>query len=209
MLSEKIANEIMTEMQEMVKDFVSDTIADRRSVGFDQIETRVSELKERFGRRLSEGALEAIGSGHIGQRLACKCGGSLGYESNRRWILISLNGKLEIYRAYYYCESCKTGSAPLDEQLGLEGKHHSIGVRKKVGLEAFSEPFAETSRRLEELIGIQVSSKESQLESEELGQEVGVQEDELVEAFWSEQVDIDIRYTGGFHDSEHFGKKLY
>jgi hypothetical protein len=135
----------------------------------------------------------------------------------------------------------------------LEGKHHSIGVRKKVALEASSEPFAETSKRLKELIDIQVSSKETQLESEELGKEVGIQADELVESFWSEQVDIeaevtarrfyitadgtsvptdeggkevkigsvyetpltrdglanDIMYTGGFHNSEHFGKKLY
>jgi hypothetical protein len=253
MLSEKIASEIMSEMQEMVKDFVSDTIADRRSVSFDQIETRVSELKERFGKRLSEGALEAIGSGHVGPRIACKCGGTLEYHSNRRWILISLNGKLEIYRAYYYCGNCKSGLAPLDEQLGLEGKHHSVGVRKKVALEASSQPFAETSKRLKELTGIEVSSKEAQLESEELGQEAGIQADELVEAFWSEQVDIepeaiarrlyitadgtsvstdeggkevkiggvyetpqtknglanDIMYTGGFHNSEHFGKKLY
>ncbi|MFC1714383.1 ISKra4 family transposase [Candidatus Poribacteria bacterium] len=253
MLSEKIANEIMSEIHEVVKDFVSDTIADRRSVSFEDIETRVLELKERFGKRLSEGALEAIGSGHVGQRIACRCGGVLEYQSNRRWILISLNGKVEIYRAYYYCENCKSGVAPLDKQLGLEGKHHSIGVRKKVALEASSEPFAETSKRLKELIGIQISSKESQLESEELGQEVGIQEDELVEAFWSEQVDVepevtarrfyitadgtivstdeggkevkigsvyetpqtmnglanDIRYTGGFNKSEHFGKKLY
>ncbi len=261
MLSEKIANEIIAEIHEVVKDFVSDTIADRRSVSFDDIETRVSELKERFGKRLSEGALEAIGSGHVGQRIACKCGRTLEYQSNRRWILISLNGKVEIYRAYYYCENCKSGLAPLDKQLGLEGKHHSIGVRKKVALEASSEPFAETSKRLKELVGIEVSSKESQLESEELGQEVGIQEDALVESFWSEQADIepevqadiepeviarrfyitadgtivptdaggkevkigsvyetpqtmnglanDIHYTGGFHNSEHFGKKLY
>jgi hypothetical protein len=41
------------------------------------------------------------------------------------------------------------------------------------------------------LTGIHISSKESQLESEELGQEVGIQEDELVEAFWSEETDIE------------------
>jgi len=253
MLSEKIANEIMTEIHEVVKEFVSETIANRRSVGFGQLETRVSELKESFGKRLSEGALEAIGSGHMGQRIDCKCGGVMEYNSDRRWKLTSLNGNLEIYRAYYYCRNCKSGFSPLDEQLGLEGKHHSIGVRKKVALEASSEPFEETSRRLKELTGIHISSKESQLESEELGQEIGMKEDELVEAFWSEQIDIepeavarrfyitadgtivstdeggrevkigsvyetpqtmnglanDIRYTGGFHNSEHFGKKLY
>ena len=253
MLSEKIADEIMSEIHETVKDFVSETIANRKRVSFDEIERQVSELKESFGKRLSEGALEAIGSGHVGQRMDCKCGGTLEYHSNRRWKLTSLNGKLEIYRAYYYCESCKTGFAPLDDQLGLEGKHHSIGVRKKVALEASSEPFQETSKRLKELIDIDVSSKETQLESEELGREVGSQEDAEVEAFWSEEKDIetevnarrlyitadgtivptdeggkevkigsvyetpetrnglanDIRYTGGFHNSEHFGKKLY
>jgi len=191
MLSEKIASEIMTEIHEKVKGFVSETVANRKTVSFDQIETQVSELKESFGKRLSEGALEAIGSGHKGQRIACKCGGILEYQSNRRWILISLNGKLDIYRAYYYCKSCKSGSAPLDDQLGLEGKHHSIGVRRKVALEASSEPFAETSKRLKELIGVQVSSKEAQLESEELGEEVGLQEDAEVEAFWSEEKDIE------------------
>ena len=253
MLSERIANEIMAEMHEVVKGFISDTIANGRSVSFDDIETQVSELKENFGKRLSEGALEAIGSGHMGQRIACKCGGTLEYQSNRRWILTSLNGKLEIYRAYYYCKNCKSGCAPLDAQLGIEGKHHSIGVRKKVSLEASSEPFAETSKRLKELTGIDVSSKETQLESEELGREVGFQADAEVEAFWSGEKDIepevnarrfyitadgtsvptdaggkevkigsvyetpetrkglanDIRYTGGFHKTEHFGKKLY
>lgn len=96
MLSEKIANEIMTEIHEVVKEFVSETIASRRSVSFGDIETQVSELKEQFGKRLSEGALEAIGSGHLGQRIACKCGGVMEYNSNRRWKLTSLNGKLEI-----------------------------------------------------------------------------------------------------------------
>jgi hypothetical protein len=147
MYSEKIANEIMSEIYAVVNDFMSETISTRRSVSFEQIETRVSELKESFGKRLSEGALEAIGSGHVGQRIACRCGGVMEYNSDRRWKLTSLNGKLEIYRAYYYCKSCRSGFAPLDEQLGLEGKHHSIGIREKVALEASSEPFEETSRR--------------------------------------------------------------
>jgi hypothetical protein len=39
MLGEKIANEIMTEIQEVVKGFVSDTIANGKTVSFDQIGT--------------------------------------------------------------------------------------------------------------------------------------------------------------------------
>jgi hypothetical protein len=52
------------------------------------------------------------------------------------------------------------------------------------------EGFAEASKRLLELTGICVSSKEEQMESEEIGKEIGCHEDAEVEAFWSEQKDI-------------------
>lgn len=122
-----------------------------------------------------------------------------------------------------------------------------------MALMASSEPFGEATKRLGELTGVSVSAKETQLESEEIGKEVGSQEDAEVEAFWSQEKDIqpevasrrlyvtadatgvptdegsreakigsvyetplakdavatDIRYTGGFHKAEYFGKKLY
>jgi hypothetical protein len=202
---------------------------------------------------LSDGALEAIGNGYVGRTMECECGGVLEYHSDLRWILTSLNGKVKIYRAYYYCKECKSSKIPLDEQLCLEGKHQSVGVRRQMALMAVSDPFEEATKRLGELTGVSVSAKEEQLESEEIGKEVGLREDAEVEAFWSEEKDIepevtarrlyitadgtivstdeggkeakigsvyetplakdaiagDIRYTGGFHKSEYFGKRLY
>jgi len=253
MRSEVIADKIMTEVYEEVKTFVSETIANRRKVDFGEIEEKISELSNRFSKRLSDGALEAIGNGYVGRTMECECGGVLEYHSDLRWILTSLNGKVEIYRAYYYCKKCKSSKIPLDEQLCLEGKHQSIGVRRQMALMAVSDSFEEATKRLRELTGVSVSAKEEQLESEEIGKEVGLQEDAEVEAFWSEEKDIepevtarrlyitadgtivstdeggkeakigsvyetplakdaiaqDIRYTGGFHKSEYFGKRLY
>jgi hypothetical protein len=210
-------------------------------------------LSNKFSKRLSDGALEAIGKGYVGRTIECECGGVLEYRDDYRWILISLNGKLELHRAYYYCKKCKSSKIPLDEQLKLEGKHQSIGVRRQMALMAVSDPFEEATKRLKELTGVSVSGKEEQLESEEIGKEVGLREDAEVEAFWSEEKDIqpevtarrlyvtadatgvptdegskeakiggvyetplskdaiatDIRYTGGFHKAEYFGKKLY
>jgi len=191
MRSEAIAERIMTETYEEIKGFISDTLANRRSVDFGGLEDKISELSSGFRKRLSDGALEAIGNGYVGRTVECECGGVMEYHSNSRWMLTSLNGELEIQRAYYYCRDCKISKTPLDEQLGFEGKHQSIGVRKCMALVGMAEGFAQASKRLKELTGICVSAKEEQLESEEIGVEAGLQEDAEVEAFWSEAEKIE------------------
>ena len=187
MRSEKIAQKIMTEIHEQVKDFIAEVIALHRSMDFASVEARASELSDMFGKRVIEEALTTIGNGYVGRTIACQCGGVMEYHGDNRWKLTSLNGKLEIYRAYYYCKKCKSSKVPLDEQLGLEGKHQSIGVRRHMALMAESEPFATAVERLAEFTGVRVSAKEEQLESEEIGAEVGMQADAEVEGFWSEE----------------------
>jgi hypothetical protein len=186
MRSERIASEIMSELHEEVKDFLSRVISHHRTISFGEIEDSVTELSATFGKRLSEGALYSVGNGYIGRTIDCNCGGTMEYHSDRRWKLTSLNGNLELHRAYYYCETCKSSRTPLDEQLRLEGKHQSIGVREKMASVAESEPFALAVERLQELTGVCVSAKETQLESEELGREVGLQSDAEVEGLWRE-----------------------
>jgi hypothetical protein len=201
MRSEKIANEIMSKLHEEVKSFLSGVISHRRSMSFGEIEDAVSELSRSFSKRLADGALEAIGNGYVGRTIECDCGGAMEYHSDRRWQLISLNGRLEIYRSYYYCRSCNSSKVPLDEQLCLAGKHQSIGVREKMALMAVSEPFTEAVKRLEELTGVVVSGKEEQLESEEIGKEVGMQADAELEDFWSQggperDIEPEVRASG-------------
>jgi hypothetical protein len=198
--SEAITGRIMSEITSEVKDFMSEAISRYREIDFQQIEETVVELKERFSKLVTEGVLEAIGNGRQGSIMNCECGGVLEYVSERRWFLTSLNGRIEIYRAYYYCEKCKRSKFPLDEQLCLEGKHQSIGVRKQMALEGMREPFYEASKLLEEESGICVSSKEIQLESEEIGNEVSIQVEKEVESLWAEKKEI---------KPESFPERLY
>lgn len=58
-----------------------------------------------------------------------------------------------------------------------------------MALEGMTQPFEEAEKLLEES-GISVSSKEIQLESEEIGQEVYHQVEAEVESFWSEEMEI-------------------
>ena len=100
MRSEAITDKIMTEVYEEVKAFVSETIANHRTVDFGGIEEKVQELSRRFSKRVTDGALEAVGNGYVGRIIECNCGGYLEYQGDNRWLLTSLTGKLEIYRAY-------------------------------------------------------------------------------------------------------------
>ena len=189
--SEAITDRIMTEMTSKVKDFISEAIVHYKEIDFQQIEETVVEMKERFSKLLTDGVLEAIGNGGHGSTIECECGGLLSYVGERRWILISLNGRIEIKRAYYYCNQCGSSRVPLDEQLCLEGKHQSIGVRKRMAIEGMREPFNEASKLLEEECGISISSKEIQLESEEIGNEVSMEVEKEVESLWTEQKEIE------------------
>lgn len=195
MRSEAIAGKIMTEMIAEVKDFMSAVIANCRSIDFGEIEEKATELSRDFGKRVVEGALEAIGNGYVGRTIVCECGGVLEYHSNNRWMLTSLNGRQSVYRAYYYCAECGNSMFPLDKQLGFEGKHQSIGVRKCIAHLSMLVGFQEASKHLKELIGVSVSAKECQLESEEIGEEIGSQEDAEVAAFWSKEKEIPAEVT--------------
>jgi len=187
--SEASTERIMAEISPMIKDFMSETINHSKEIDFGQIEESVKQLSQKFSKLVADEALNAIGTGYVGRFIPCECGGVLEYVSDRRWRLTSLNGELEIHRAYYHCDKCKSSKIPLDEQLAIEGKHQSIGVRRRIALEGMTQPFEEAEKLLEES-GISVSSKEIQLESEEIGQEVYLQVETEVESFWSGGMEI-------------------
>jgi hypothetical protein len=190
----QILRKIMTEIYPKVKEFMSETIGHNKELDFGQIEEKVLDLSNQFSQLVANEALKAIGTGYVGRSIKCECGDVLEYHSNRSWKLKSLNGELEIYRAYYYCEKCKSSKVPLDAQLCFEGKHQSIGVRRRMALGGMTQPFEEAEKVLEET-GVSVSSKEIQLESEEVGQEVYRQVETEVESFWSGEKEIKAERT--------------
>ncbi len=69
MRSETIAKKIMSEMYEQIKGFISETIANSRTVDLGKIEDTVQELSHDFSKRLADGALEAVGNGYVGRTI--------------------------------------------------------------------------------------------------------------------------------------------
>ncbi|MHA2119050.1 MAG: hypothetical protein ACW98J_09025 [Candidatus Thorarchaeota archaeon] len=127
MLSKTIAEKIMSEMYEEIKGFISEIIANHRSVDFGEIEDKIQDLSRDFSKRLADGALEAIGNGYVGRTIECECGGVMEYHSNSRWTLTSLSGELEIYRAYYYCKECGSSKRGQASKHRCEEMHCTSG----------------------------------------------------------------------------------
>jgi hypothetical protein len=62
----------------------------------------------------------AHGRGYSGCRRPCAgCGGEMKFVNHRQRSLLSSFGPLAYVRAYYYCQHCGQGEAPLDARLGL------------------------------------------------------------------------------------------
>ncbi len=84
-------------------------------------------------------------------------------------------------RAYYHCESCKSGFCQRDRVLGIAGTFLSPAVTRMNGVTAALVSFKETSELLGELAGIEVGIKEAERAAEKLGSEIAQDEREVTE----------------------------
>lgn len=149
------------------------------------IEERLQKVLEAVRTGLLEGVAGQLGSGNLGSRLPCSCGGELVHHGNRRRSILTLLGYLPLVRAYYRCPRCHASRVPLDEHLGIEGGGQSRGVVVTTMLTCALLPNGQAMDLLEQLGVPHVSVKESQRIVLEGGQDV-VAEREAEAAQWRE-----------------------
>jgi len=90
-------------------------------------------------------------------------------------------GLLKLERAYYYCRSCGSGFYPRDRSLGVEGGMLTPGVLRMVGMVGAMVSFEEGHELLQELAGVEVSTKHVERAAEALGRAVAQDERFVVE----------------------------
>ena len=96
-----------------------------------------------------------------------------GYRSRQIQTVI---GTARIERAYYHCPSCRSGFAPLDQELGLSRRSLSRALERAICRLAAVESFEHTVEDLYDVGGVSVSAKEAQLVSESIGAAIALQE---------------------------------
>jgi hypothetical protein len=135
----------------------------------------------RLAARALEQRLNADCSDHAGPRLPCPCGGLAQYHGRHEKSFASVLGLLHLKRAYYHCARCLSGFCPRDRALGLEEFSLTPGVLRMTASAAALLSFEESRGLLDELAGVQISTRQVERAAESLGAEIAREEHEQVE----------------------------
>ena len=112
----------------------------------------------KLGASLLEQLLEQD-RGHRGQRIDCGAGHQAEFVAYRTKTVDTVLGPISLNRAYYHCAACGHGVVPRDDQLGVEGASLSPGLRAMVARVGATAPFATASDLLDELAGVELTTK--------------------------------------------------
>lgn len=116
------------------------------------------------------GRLLAADPGHRGPRVDCGRGHQAEFVAYRAKTLHTVLGPVPLRRAWYHCGTCRHGTAPRDEQLGVAGTGLTPGLRTMIDRAGAAVPFAPAGRLLADLAGIEVNAKAVQRTAEADGQ---------------------------------------
>lgn len=136
-----------------------------------RLEQAALDLGKRIAGLALQDQLQQLGSGYDSSSRPCPCGQRQRFLRYSRRRLRSLCGLLCLRRAYYHCSHCRTGQAPLDQQLGLSSRDITPGVERAATLLAAHLPFAEAEFVLHELTGVALSGRQIETVAEAIGQQ--------------------------------------
>jgi len=109
--------------------------------------------------------------------LPCSCGGQARYKGMRTKPLLTVLGRAEMQRAYYWCSRCQQGQFSADTALDVENTELSPGVRRMlalVGSECSS--FERGREQMKLLAGLEVTTKAVERTTESIGADIAERE---------------------------------
>ncbi len=148
-----------------------------------RLEAAVAGKMRTLGRGLLERVLRRQPNGYEGSSKPCACGGRKRFVSHRRRQVHTTFGWVEIERAYYHCLDCGAAEAPYDRSAGLGSEQVSPALAKACCLLAVDDSFAESSRKVQELLGERVSAKTVERLVHQVGGQVLRGQDGQLESF--------------------------
>ena len=190
MSKQDLLNEILSEMHTECKRLI-EHLASSEDVSIERIEASFRQMMLRIGGKFIELYIRRSDLGYDGKRTECSCGKMAEFEGYRSRQIQTVIGTARIERAYYHCPSCRSGFAPLDQELGLSRRSLSRALERAICRLAAVESFEHTVEDLYDVGGVSVSAKEAQLVSESIGAAIALQDTAEVEAVWAEEMRIE------------------
>lgn len=139
---------------------------------FNGIERRLQEMARSVFGPVVEQTVAAIAVAYTSERLDCQeCHQRMrlvDYERKRQ--LQGLVGDYTIRRAYYFCDRCQKGYAPLDQGLGLGAGALSPGLERVACRLGIGDSFEDAVDALDEALQIKVAAEADRRITEGIGE---------------------------------------
>ena len=140
--------------------------------------TRIEEIVRRVEREvlreLTEEMLREQSGKRKGNHATCpECGGRSRYRKQNAQELVTLFGRVPVYRAYFHCPRCRQGHCPQDRAWGIGPGNATPGVQDLVGALAVGDAYVSVPsllRRTRPQVVLDVKTIERL--SQRLGQQV-------------------------------------
>ena len=135
----------------------------------DEIEQIAERLGQEIKQKVQKELLEMTGSGYVGPYTLCRCGKSARYVTAYKKQVVTRCAAAALWRAYYYCSSCRKGFCPLDERLGIGRGQCSAGVRALLSRFASYLPYRTAATEMESICGVRLSASTVRREAQAVG----------------------------------------
>lgn len=151
------------------------------------LETELRKGMQQVGAACLQATLERENPPYPQPEVACACGGRARYQFRREAKSLTVFGWVSYRRPYYLCPDCHHGQAPLDRRWGLRPGQVSAGLAHLLALEGIEVSFEEASRKVAEMLLVQVSENTIR----QVTQRFGALQEEVEGEWHAESQDID------------------
>lgn len=168
-------------MDSRILDLLQDCYSEELSLvrgNFQALESLVVALMRDMGQGLLQRIVSEQSNGYKGSSIACSCGGSMRFVGNRSKNMHTTVGWITLKRAYYHCPQCRRSCLAYDQAGGLGSEALSVGLAKACCLLAVDDSFQQSSEKIKELFGENVSAKTIERVVHQVGSVVLQQENE-------------------------------
>jgi hypothetical protein len=141
------------------------------AIDLEASEMAIRESMHQVGAVMLGKILNAEGRGYRGTQIDCGYGHAAEFVEYRWKQVQTVLGPVAVERAYYWCQQCGQVGVSRDQELDIVGTGLSPGVRRMMGRVGSKESFQEGQQDLKELAGLEVTAKEVERVSEQLGQQ--------------------------------------
>lgn len=148
------------------------------AIDLEATEMAVREAMHQAGAKVLTGLLR--NDSPVNRTIACSCGGAANYIDLRPKTILTVVGWVEMLRAYYLCDDCHVGQAPMDRELDVEKTDFSPGVRRMMALTGHHAPFDFGRREMKALAGLVVTTKAVERTAEAIGADIARQQEHQI-----------------------------